>query len=298
MEINPRNFTPFIVVCVGILLRPAYSNCGPDMASCSWPCSWMESGFCEDGQVAGSGCDNYHDESSCPSGCTWRETSYCMQPADVSVCDSYANMTSCDADSSCQWAGSHCDSPYDSCGDVFSDNGYNCHDSKVLDVFKPLEDPNKSETELNSECCVVGNCYLHMTSTNQQCQSGFGEMRGYMDGHIPDEVDDVNGWSSVDVQNECCQNSCFSTMRDQHLTCPAGLVGRSRGDHHNPFDIQDWSTLTPAAIISGCCERNCYAEMMSKNLTCDTGRMRDETDFMNPWKDITDEFLQIRPLPS
>ena len=201
------------------------------------------------------------------------ETSYCMdmQHTDASVCPSYTNMTSCDADSSCQWAGSHCDIPYDSCGDVFSDNGYNCHDSKVLDVFKPLEDPNKSETELNSECCVVGNCYLHMTSTNQQCQFGFGEMRTYMDGHIPDEVDDVNGWSSVDVQKECCQNSCFSTMRDQHLTCPAGLVGRSQGDHHNPFDIQDWSTLTPAAIISGCCERNCYSEMTSKGLTCDTG---------------------------
>lgn len=198
-------------------------------------------------------------------------------------------MTSCDADPSCQWAGSFCDYPYDSCGDVFTDNAYICHDSnKVLDVFKRPADINKSETELNSECCVVGNCYLHMTSTNQQCQSG--EMRMYMDWHRPDGVDDVSGWSSVDVQNECCQNSCFSTMQNQSLICPAGLVVRSQYDYHDPFETQDWSTLTPAAIISGCCERNCYTEMMSKALTCDTGMMRLENDFTNPWEDTTDEF--------
>merc|ERR1719230_1100575 len=113
-------------------------------------------------------------------------------------------------------------------------------------------------------------------------------MRMYTDWHIPDEVDDVNGWSSVDVQDECCQNSCFSTMQNQNLTCPAGLFVRSQNDYHDPFDIQDWSTLTPAAIISGCCERNCYSEMTSKGLTCDTGMMRAEDDFMNPW--YTEEF--------
>ena len=41
--------------------------------------------------------------------------------------------------------------------------------------------------------------------------------------------------------------------------------------------------------------KDCYAEMMSGNLTYDTGRMRDETDFMNPWKDITDEFTDKTP---